>query len=298
MQFRTSQNSIGIGWMVVAGLNFVVVTAIVKHVGSGVPPAQAAFLRYVLGLVFLLPMIRPIRNAGLNRKLMILLSWRSAAHAGGVILWFYAMTKISMTEVTAMNYLMPVYVTIGAAAFLGEKLAYRRVLAVLAALVGAFMILRPGFREISPGHIAMLGTAVFFAVSFLLAKRLTDDLAAPVIVGMLSITVPIALIPLAAADWISPSWSQLFWLFLVAAFATAGHYTMTLAFHHAPVSTTQPAIFLQLVWAALLGFFVFGEAIEFWVLAGGTVIIASVCFIAWREAMPANRARRTLLDSD
>ncbi len=73
------------------------------------------------------------------------------------------MTQIPIAEVTAMNYLSPVYVTIAAALFLGEKLAARCIEAVVVAMLGAVVILRPGFRELSPGHLAMLLAAVVFA---------------------------------------------------------------------------------------------------------------------------------------
>ena len=278
--------------MVAAGLNFVAVTAIVKFIGPGMPPTQAAFLRYLLGLVFVLPMLVPMMRAGLDRRSMVLFGWRGLVHAGGVILWFFAMTKIAIAEVTAMNYLAPVYVTIGAVIFLGEKLAYWRILAVIAALAGALIILRPGIREVSQGHLAMLAAAVFFAASYLLAKRLTDSMDASVIVGMLSLTVPVALLPFALAVWVPPTPEQLLLLFLVAFFATVGHYAMTLAFRNAPVSTTQPALFLQLVWASLLGTLVFGEPTDVWVVTGGTVIVVSVSFIAWREAVVALRRSR------
>ena len=67
-----------------------------------------------------------------------LFSLRGAAHSIGVIAWFYAMTKITIAEVTAMNYLVPVYVTLGAALFLGETLAMRRLAAIMAAFIGQF----------------------------------------------------------------------------------------------------------------------------------------------------------------
>jgi drug/metabolite transporter (DMT)-like permease len=280
----------GVLWMLLTGLNFVAVTAIVKHVGDALPAAQSAFLRYALGLVFLLPMIGPIRAARLTRRQVGLFGLRGLAHTFGVLLWFYSMTRITIAEVTAMNYLNPVYVTLGAALFLGETLALRRILAVVAALCGALLILRPGFRELSPGHIAMIGTAIFFAISYLMAKRLSGEFSAAVVVGMLSIAVTIGLAPLAAAVWVPVTPAQLGWLFLVACFATAGHYTMTLAFAAAPVAVTQPVTFLQLVWAVLLGFFVFGEGIDIWVILGGAVILASVSFISWREAMIRRRA--------
>ncbi|MBR2575135.1 MAG: DMT family transporter [Loktanella sp.] len=275
----------GVLWMVLTGVMFVAVTAIVKHVGDDVPAAQAAFLRYVLGLVFLVPMIRPIMAARLTARQMKMFGIRGVVHALAVILWFYAMTRIPIAEVTAMNYLSPVYVSIGAALFLGEKLPPRRLIAVLLALVGAAIILRPGVKVVESGHIAMLGTAVLFAVGYLLAKRLSGEVSAAVVVGMLSITVTIGLAPFAYAVWITPTIAQLGWLFLVASFATAGHYTMTLAFAAAPLTVTQPVTFLQLVWAVVLGAVVFGEVVDGWVVVGGLVIMGSVSFITWREAV-------------
>ena len=271
--------------MFVTGLCFVAVTALVKHMGSRVPPAEAAFLRYLLGLVFLLPMLKDLREAHLTPRQWKLFGMRGMFHAGAVILWFYAMTRIPIAEVTAMNYLSPVYVTIGAAIFLGEKLAMRRIVAILIALFGAAIILRPGFREVSLGHLAMLVTAIVFAGSYLTAKIMVGEVKPTVVVAMLSIFVPIGLAPFAIAVWVTPSLNELMLLFCVASFATAGHYTMTLAFAAAPVTVTQPITFLQLVWAVLLGAIVFGEPVDIWVMFGGIVILASVTFITWREAV-------------
>lgn len=277
-------------WMLATGLSFVLVTAIVKHGAQDLPAAESAFLRYVLGLVFLIPMIGPMRRARLTPRQYRLFALRGATHTIGVILWFYAMTRITIAEVTAMNYMTPIYITLGAALFLGERLASRRIVAILVAFLGALVILRPGLREISDGHVAMIGTAVFFAVSYLTAKRMADEVSALVVVGMLSITVTIGLAPFAFAVWRTPTAEELFWMFLVAVFATIGHYTMTRAFAAAPVTVTQPITFLQLVWSVLLGALLFGEPADIWVVAGGTVIVASATFITIREAMLKRRA--------
>jgi len=278
----------GILWMVATGLNFVMVTAIVKHVGAGVPAAEASFLRYALGIVFLLPMIGPILRAHLTTRQLKLFAARGVVHTLAVILWFFAMARIPLAEVTALNYLNPVYTTIGAAIFLGEKFHMRRLMAIVVALFGALIILRPGLREILPGHIAMLGTAALFAAGYLIAKRLSDELPALVVVGMLSVTVTIGLAPFAAAVWVTPTLAQCGWLFLVACFATAGHYTMTLAFRAAPLAVTQPVTFLQLIWSVSIGALFFGEPADHWVIIGGALILAAVSFITWREA----RAKR------
>ncbi|KIN71613.1 DMT family transporter [Sulfitobacter guttiformis] len=275
----------GIFWMLMTGVCFIMVTALVKTMGPRLPPGEAAFLRYAMGLVFLLPSLGTIRNAHLTKRQWTLFSLRGLCHAGGVILWFYAMVRIPIAEVTAMGYLAPIYVTVGAALFLGERLATPRIVAVLLGLAGAAIILRPGFREVSDGHIAMLIAAFVFAGSYLVAKVLADEVKPSVVVAMLSVFVTIGLAPFAAADWITPNARELAFLASVAMFATAGHYTMTLAFAAAPMTVTQPVTFLQLIWATLLGLLWFGEAVDIWVVLGGIVILGSVTFITWREAM-------------
>lgn len=285
-----SRPLVGIAWMLVTGLCFVAVTALVKYLGHRVPPAESAFLRYLMGLIFFLPALRPLLSVKPTRRQWVLFGTRGLFHAGAVILWFYAMTQIPLAEVTAMNYLAPVYVTIGAALFLGERLAARRLAAVIMALIGAAIILRPGFREVESGHLAMLLAAVIFGGSYLVAKILADEVSPGFVVAQLSIWVTIGLTPFAAAVWVTPTLVELGILLGVAAFATAGHFTMTLAFRAAPVTVTQPVTFLQLIWATILGAAVFGEAIDVWVVTGGGVILASVTFITWREAMLKRRA--------
>ena len=99
-----SRPVVGIFWMVVTGLMFVGVTAVVKHIGSDVPAAQAAFLRYVLGLVFLLPMIKPIMCAHLTTRQKKLFWSRGLVHTLAVILLVFSMGRLPIAGGTAMNF--------------------------------------------------------------------------------------------------------------------------------------------------------------------------------------------------
>jgi len=287
----SSRPGVGIAWMVFTGVLFVMVTGLVKYLGPTMPAPQAAFLRYALGLILLVPML-PFREGLRLQKHQLRLSvWRGVLHSGAVTLWFFAMARIPIADVTAMNYMAPIYVTIGAALFLGERLALRRLGAIAFALLGVIIILRPGFREIGAGHMAMVLATLFFGASYLLAKRLTDEMPAGLVVVLLSVIVTIALLPMALVVWVPPSGFDLIILFLVACIATLGHYTMTLAFKATSISVTQPVTFLQLVWAATLGVVVFGEAIDLFVVLGWVIILASVTFISWREATLQRRLR-------
>ncbi|WP_432255756.1 DMT family transporter [Limimaricola sp. AA108-03] len=278
----------GIGWMVAAGLCFVGMTVLIKSVGTALPAAQTALLRFALGLPFLLPMLPALRRARITTRHWRLLSLRAVLHSCGVGLWFYAIARIPLGDVTAINYLNPIWVTVGAALLMGEALPPRRLAAVGAAFIGAFVVLRPGLREIDPGHVAMMGTAMLIASGYLVVKRLSEDLSPEVIVAMLSLMVPLGLLPFALPVWAAPAAGDLVFLFLAAGLGTGGHYAMTRAFASAPLTVTQPVTFLQLVWAVLLGALLFGEPVDPFTVLGGAIIMGSVLFISWRET----RARR------
>ncbi|MBR9763911.1 MAG: DMT family transporter [Rhodobacteraceae bacterium] len=279
-----SRPVVAIGWMLLAGLCFVGVTAMVKMLGPAVPASQAAFLRFGFGLILLAPILPRVMRSRLEPRHWRLVLLRGVLHTGGVALWFYAMARIPIADVTALNYLNPILITLGAALFLGERLAARRLGAVAVALLGALVILRPGLREIETGHLAMLVTATLFAGSYMISKRLSDDLEAGVIVALMSLTVAVGLAPLALPVWVTPTPVQLALLGGVAGCATAGHFCMTLAFRAGPMTVTQPVTFLQLLWAVLLGALFFGESPDPYVILGGVLILASVIFITFREA--------------
>ncbi len=295
MQALTQDNRpiAGVLWMLVSGLSFVGVTGVVRYLGTDLPAAQGAFIRFAFGLAFLGPALVTALRAGLPAGSLPLFLGRGALHTVAVILWFYAMARLPIAEVTAIGYLNPIVVTLGAALFLGERLAARRIIAIALALVGAAMVLRPGFRELETGHMAQLGAATCFGLSYLIAKRLSAMAGAGTVVAMMSLTVTLGLAPFAFAVWVPPSLSQVAWLGLVAVFATFGHYAMSRAFAAAPVTVTQPVTFLQLVWATLLGTLAFHESVDPWVLAGGLVIIGAISFITWRET----RLRRQVTPS-
>lgn len=287
----------GVLWMLATGLCFVGVTGVVRYLGTDLPATQSAFLRFGWGVLFLAPTLVPLLRAGVPEGSLRLFGWRGVLHTAAVVFWFYAMARIPVAEVTAIGYLNPVLVTVGAALFFGEKLALRRILAVAVALAGALVVLRPGLREVTAGHLSQLCAATFFAGSYLFAKRLSQIAPAGTIVAMMSLSVTVMLLPFALWVWVPVSMTQLLWLGLVAAFATGGHYCMTRAFRAAPLAVTQPVTFLQLVWATLLGALVFGEGVDPMVLLGGAIIIGAISYITWREAM-LKRARITPAESE
>lgn len=269
--------------MVASGLSFVGVNGIVRYLGTDLPAAQSAFLRFAFGVVFLLPVLLKLWR-GLAPGALSLFAWRGAMHTIAVLFWFYAMARIPVAHATAIGYLNPVLLLIAGAVILGEAFSQRRVWAVGVALAGALIVLRPGVQALNLGHLSQIGASIFFCASYLFAKRLTGMASASVIVAMMSLTVTIGLAPLAWWVWVPVTLAQMGWLAVVAACATSGHYCMTRAFRAAPMTVTQPVTFLSLIWATLVGALVFGEAVDIFVLLGGAMIIGAITFVTWFEA--------------
>jgi drug/metabolite transporter (DMT)-like permease len=280
-------------WMVAGGLLFVAVTVLVRLLGSDMPAVEAAFIRYLIGVILVLPMLWRMRgrNFGLSRGSFRLYALRGLVHGVAVMLWFFAMARIPLSEVTAIGFSTPVFTALGAILIFREQVKARRMMAIAAGFIGTLIILRPGFNSIEAGSLAQLVAAFFFAGSFLLAKRMTQSESSADILVMLSIFCTLALLPGALYYWREPTLLEVAWLGLVAVFATAGHYAITRAIAAAPLTVTQPLSFLQLIWAIGIGYWVFDEVPDSWVTIGASIIVGAVTYLTHREAQAARRRK-------
>ena len=278
-----NQSIIGIMWMVLTTILFVGVTATVRYLEGEVPAPQAAFLRYAIGTLLLTPSLITLIKVKPNKPLMSKFLLRGLVHSFGVTLWFYAMSVMPVAEVTAIGFLTYIFVSIGACIFLKEKLHKHRITAVIISFVGALIILRPGFKVIESGQLGMLMATVVFTASYLIAKIVSKERSSSEIVAMLSVFTTIFLIPSAIYSWEPISLEALLILAFTALIATIGHITMTQAIKAAPMVVTQPILFLQLVWASMVGLFLFDEQFDLYVIIGGTVIMICVCYVSYRE---------------
>lgn len=278
-----NQSIIGILWMVITTILFVGVTATVRYLEGEVPAPQAAFLRYAIGTVMLVPSLITLTKFKPDRSLFNKFILRGFVHSIGVTLWFYAMSVMPVAEVTAIGFLTYIFVSIGASIFLKEKLHKHRLSAILISFIGALIILRPGFKVIESGQLGMLIATMVFTASYLIAKIVSKERTSSEIVAMLSIFTTIFLIPSAIYSWEPLSLKALLILSFTALIATLGHITMTKAIKAAPMVVTQPVLFLQLVWASMVGLFIFDEEFDLFVIIGGTVIMICVCYVSYRE---------------
>ncbi|MCW5748241.1 MAG: DMT family transporter [Alphaproteobacteria bacterium] len=256
-----------------------------------------AFCRYLFGSLFLLPiflrrgLVTPFRTRRIGLHAL-----RGALHSGGMQLWFVALPLITLADLTALGFTGPIFITLGAALFLGEDVRLRRWLAVLVGFAGAMLIVRPGFAALGVGVLAALAATPLFSASNLMAKALarTDD--ADTIVIWQSIFIVLCAAPFAIAFWQTPSWEHVGWFLLAGLFGTVGHLVMQYGYQVAEISAVQPIGFLSLVWNTLFGFLLFSQQPSVWTFIGAAVIFASAMYISHREAV--RRAQLRTADAD
>ncbi len=275
-------------WMIASGVLFTVLNTMLKRLSQDLDPWLVGFLRYLLGAAVILPPVLLLGLAALWPKAPKLQFARGLLHAGGIMLWFSALPMVTLPELTAISFSGPIFVCLGAVAFLGERMTGARWAAVLAGFLGVLLVVVPfsgkGFSGVSVGALLMLCSAPVFAGSFLVAKVLTRHDRPELMVLWQHLWTATLLIPFALAVWSPPTPLQWALLVVCGFFGAGGHYCMTRSFRAADISSVQPVKFLELVWAALLGFAVFGDLPTGATVAGGAVILASTLWIARRES--------------
>ncbi len=294
---QQQSNLLGCLWMMAGGLLFVAVTVLVRYLGSDMPAVEAAFIRYLIGVFLLLPMLWRLHWRGIRPDRFRLYFLRGILHGIAVMLWFFAMARIPLSEVTAIGFSTPVFTALGAILIFREQVKTRRMMAILAGFVGTLIILRPGFQTIEAGSLAQLIAAFCFAGSFLFTKHMTQSASSGEILVMLTIFCTLTLLPGAIYYWRQPTLLEVSWLALVAVFATAGHYVITRAIAYAPLTVTQPLSFLQLVWAIIFGYWLFDEVPDSWVIVGASIIVAAISYLTHREAVAARRRKMLAAES-
>ena len=275
----------GILWIMLSGLLFSFLNAGLRYVSLDLPPMVTSFFRFLFGLVFIAPIVWRM-GMGVFRTGSIGMQFvRNAVHASAFAIWYSALPLIPLAEMTAIMFTGPLFVTIGAAMFLGEKVRWRRWMAIGIGFAGVLIILRPGFAEISFGSWLMLSSVPVIAASQLIAKAQTRIDSTQTIICWQTILMILFFLPPAILEWQDPTWTQLVILLGCGLVGSAANMAMVQAFKVAEISSVQPMMFLNIVWASILGFLVFASTPDFWTFIGAGVIIASTSYIARREAL-------------
>lgn len=279
----------GMLWAMAAGFIFSLLNALSRLLVQHVDPFQSQFLRYLFGLLVFLPMVLRQGWPACRPRALAPHFIRGGVHTLGLVLWYRALTQVPLADTTAIGFTTPLFIMLGAWLFLREPMHWERWLATSLGFAGMLIVISP---KLSWGtasgsgayHLVMLASAPLFAASFLLTKSLTRNEPSGTIVLWQAITITLLSFPLALPGWqpIGP------WLWagfaLSGLLGTAGQYCITQSFRAADISATQSVRFLDLIWAAWLGWILFGDHPTLSTLIGGLLISGATVWLARRES--------------
>ncbi len=274
----------GLIWSAGAGVVFVVLNASMRALAMQMDPFQAQFLRYFAGLIVLLPLIFRGGPARWWPRSIGGQFGRGALHAMGLTLWFVALPRIPLADMTALGFTTPIFIMIGAALFFREPMRWERWLAAAFGFAGVLIVVAPKLSG-SGGiyNLVMLASAPLFAASFLATKALTRHERTAVILLWQGITVSLFSLPLALLNWQPLSLLQVAGFLFCGLLGNTAHYCLTQSYRVADISSTQSVKFLDLIWASIIGWLAFGDAPSQATLIGGSVICMTTFWIAQRE---------------
>ena len=275
----------GLLWASAAGGFFCVLNTLMRALATQLDPFESQFLRYAFGLLVLMPVVLRAGLAAYRPKRIGGQFWRGAMHTLGLCLWFTALPKIPLADMTAIGFSTPIFIMLGAYLFFREAMRWERWFAALIGFAGVLIVVGPKLAGSGGTYsLVMLASAPLFAASFLITKDLTRYESTGVILVWQALTVTLFSLPLALLHWQQPTAAQWLGFLLCGVLGSAGHYCITRSFRIADISSTQSVKFLDMVWSATLGWLVFADVPSQSTLIGGAVICASTLWIARREA--------------
>lgn len=271
--------------MLLAMLMFTIMGISIRLSSEQLHVLEIVFFRNALAIIILAPVLLRMGRDSIRMHRPGLYYGRAAINFCGMLAGFTALTLIPLAEMTALSFTGPIFVTIGAAMFLGEVIRIRRMVAIAFGFVGAMIILRPGFADISIGTMLALASALSIAAASLVVKKMTKTESATAIVfWMVMMQAPIALVPM-LFFWEMPTIQTWLWLWIMALSGTAAHMLFTRSCSMVEITSIQPLEFAKLPFAVVLAWLVFDELPDMFIWIGGAVIFSSTAYITRREAI-------------
>jgi drug/metabolite transporter (DMT)-like permease len=275
MSDSSSRQATGILLMTAAMLSIPLVDGIAKYLTAAHSPLFVGWARYAVAGLIVLP-IAVLRNGR-----HIFPTERRASHllrtfflVLSMTLYFLALARTPLATAISAFFIGPIIAVVLSIFVLKERMTWPKVASLALGFIGAIVILRPG-AALNPGILLAFGAGLCFGL-YLIATRWASQSSDPIktlafqcVIGTLLLT------PQAALTWTTPQWSE-FGLFLcLGLFSAFSHMMSIAAFRFAEASLLAPLVYLELIGAALIGYYAFGEIPDAYTIIGAGFIIAA-----------------------
>jgi drug/metabolite transporter (DMT)-like permease len=278
---------LGIALKLASVVLFAGMTLCVKLLGKDIPSGQTIFVRGLLSAA-ILPLIA-WRTAGLH--LLKTQNWRSHGLRSlsgtlSMFCFFTAVTMIPLADLTAINFTAPMFLTVLAMVFLGERIHRFRWTALGFGFLGVFTMISPHLSfatGTSLGALLALGAALFSAIAMTFLRKMSGSEHAITITFYFSLTFTFCSALTAIQGWPVPTPHQWSLIVLSGLFGVFGQILMTYSYSYAEASTVAPLDYSGMIFAVILGYAFFGEVPTLSVWIGAPLVVGAGLLILWRE---------------
>lgn len=267
---------LALAWMCGAIVSFLLMAIAGRELSAEVGPAQIVAFRNIICLAVLAAILAKLgwkhaRSAKPGRHVV-----RNVIHFAAQFGWFYAIARIPIAAVFAIEFTSPIWTALLAALFLGERLTGVRITAIALGFAGVLIVLRPGLEIVDPASLAALAAAFGYACTYIYTKDLVaTDRPLTILLWMNAVQLPLAL-AVSASSWVTPSQTLWPWVGVTGLVGLASHYCLSRALEHGDATLVTPIDFLRLPLAAVVAWLLYAERVSPWVFVGAAVIFAGV----------------------
>lgn len=273
---KLSQNSQGILFTILACFLASILIALVRHLSENFHILFIVMVRNFFGLLFFLPQILIDYKSVFRTSKLKLHIFRGVNGLGSMMLWFYVVTVLPLSEAVSISFVIPIITTLVAMIYLKEKVTSKNWISCFIGFIGILIILRPGFREFKYAYFYSFASVVLWVISNILIKIMTKTEKPQTIVAYMSLVMLICSIPFALPHFKTICFIDLLWFAALGLISNLLHIFISTAYTKADLSYVQPFDFTRLVFTAIISYFAFGEVIDSWVVVGSLVILFGV----------------------
>lgn len=273
----------GAGWMVMGGVLLTLLAIDIRYLAPRYSILEMIFIRSLFTICVMAPWAYRAGIAGLATRRFGLHVFRNVIHYLGNLGWFAGVTLVTLADLSALQFTIPLFTIVMAALILREVVDLRRWLATGVGFAGALIVIRPGYVPIEFGTMAVLASSIFYATSQIATKKLSETEAPNLVLFYMGAIFTVVSLGPALFFWVTPAWADAGPFLLLGMTGAGAHYCIIRAFSAADASFITAFDFLRLPVAAGFGFVLFGETSEIWTWIGAAVIFGATYHITWYE---------------
>ena len=279
-----TRNQLGVLYGIASVACFAMMDASVKWLDM-FPVGQVLFSRFFFGLIPILMLVpRGEFKTFYKTSRPKLHAFRAITGTLAIIALFIALREIPLADVVSLTFGGPIFVTLGSIFFLSEKVGIKRWLAVLIGFFGMLLIVKPAYEELNIYYIFPIIFCIFFACVALSIRSLSStepNYRIALYFSLLSMIVGLFTLPF---GWVMPNKFELLLLIFTGLVGSVANILLTVSLRYAEASLVTPTKYLNLVFAILLGYFIWSEIPKLLTLVGAGLIIISSVIIFMRES--------------